>query len=104
MPRIIISQLASRNIRSIANYIAQERPRVAQKFYDECEALFPVLADFPRMGKLLKLQGTRDPEIRMMVLKTGWPYVVFYRPVEGGVEILRVHDSRRKLPDKYQVN
>lgn len=78
---------AQRDLGEIAEYITDREVARTQlrRFLDA----FDRLAGYPGMGRS---QAHRRPKLR------SWPvgsYVVFYRPVPDGVEILRVlHGSR----------
>jgi toxin ParE1/3/4 len=88
---------ASRDIESIIDYIADNSgldsaERLLQKINQKCKRL----AFFPNMGR------RRDellPSLRSFPVDD---YLIFYRPTEGGIEILRVVSGYRDLEVLFQ--
>jgi len=72
-------------------YIAQDSPDAADVFLDQIEERCAVLAQFPLMGTA---REDLLPFLRSLVVGS---YVVFYLPVNGGIEIVRVLHGRRDL-------
>ena len=86
-----------RDLADIAVYLAEESGSddLAFRFLDAVEASFDRLIATPAMGVARKY---RDPElegVRMWRIAGFDNYLIFYRPTERGVEIIRViHGSR----------
>jgi toxin ParE1/3/4 len=82
---------AQADLRKIASeIIANNGPRVAQKYLNETKSSFELLAEYPFVGrKRSRLgKGLFSWPIR--------PYIVLYKPADDGVQIVRVlHGSRR---------
>lgn len=80
---------AQRDLGEIAEYLTDRDSEAARTQLGRFLDVFDRLADHPGMGRS---QAHRRPRLR------SWPvgsYVVFYRPVPDGIEILRVlHGSR----------
>ncbi len=98
-PTIIKSRLAVRDVVEIADYLAALRTRLeaGERFYDAADRTFRRLARMPRIGTLW---GDEDPEleeVRFFPVTRYRRYLVFYRPIEGGIEILRVLHGARDL-------
>lgn len=90
MPRFHITVAASRDINSIADYIAADRQSAAVAWLTNVYRLFDTLAGQPNAGQRIetRLHG------RVRLLSHG-SYVVYFRPASDGVEILRViHGAR----------
>ena len=90
MARVIYAPDADDDLMGIVDYIARDKPVAArnwlQKVRDTCESL----AMQPEMGEVR--QGFGVPGCRSFVIGS---YVVFFRPIEGGIEVSRViHGSR----------
>jgi toxin ParE1/3/4 len=74
----------------IGDYIAAENPAAARRFVERMTRKFEALAATPGMG--VKRAGLPD-ELRMFPAGN---YLVLYREIAGGVEIVRVcHGARR---------
>ncbi|HEY2881101.1 MAG TPA: type II toxin-antitoxin system RelE/ParE family toxin [Pirellulales bacterium] len=81
---------AALDLRAIAGHIAQNNPSAAHQWLREMEALFSILATQPEMGQ--RMQTQRFGVVRQI---SRGNYVVYYRPHNDGVEILRIiHGAR----------
>jgi toxin ParE1/3/4 len=67
---------------------------VAQKFLIKTKSSFEMLADYPFVGRKRSRIG------RNFLSWPVPPYVVFYKPVDGGIEIFRVIYGRRRITKK----
>jgi toxin ParE1/3/4 len=89
MPRIIISPLAQADIDQIWDYIARDSILNADRFVDRIEQRFGLLAANPRLG--VAREDLR-PGLRRF---THARYLIYYRPIRGGIEVVRVvHGAR----------
>ncbi|KAF3885160.1 MULTISPECIES: type II toxin-antitoxin system RelE/ParE family toxin [Nostocales] len=83
---------ASRDIENIIDYIADSSSLdAADRFLIKINQKCKTLANFPNMGR------RRDellPSLRSFPVDD---YIIFYRPIEGGIEILRVVSGYRDL-------
>jgi toxin ParE1/3/4 len=74
-------------------YIAAENPQAADRQLDRIEAGFRMLADHPDIGAA---RPDLAPGFRYYVVGS---YLVLYRAVADGIEIVRVVHGARYLPD-----
>ncbi len=73
-------------------YIAQDKPNAADQFLDELEAKFLLLAEQPQLGPA---RPDIAPGLRYFPVRS---YLILYREITEGVEIVRVvHGARRLL-------
>ncbi len=80
---------ARRDLDDIWLWIARDSPANAQRFVSEIADHFPMLAAFPRTGRLCP---ELKPGMRRFPVHK---YVIYYRETKRGVEILRVlHGAR----------
>ncbi len=69
--------------------------RTGQRFLDATEATFQKLAAMPSLGAFLDTKLLKAPGIRTWTVKGFERYVILYREIAGGIEVLRVvHGSR----------
>jgi toxin ParE1/3/4 len=81
--------LAERDIEEILSYVAAESPSAASKWIEALRDTCSHLADMPKMGVA---RPEIRPELRTFVVGN---YLIAYREIEGGVEIVRVlHGAR----------
>ena len=84
MLRIHKSPVAENDLDEIWWYIAQDSLGNADKFIDEVEATCRKLARFTSMGR------NRDElHLGLQSFPVG-KYLIFYMPIQGGIEIVRV--------------
>ena len=91
MPVIIKSPRAKSDLVEIWDYIAEDSEARADAFIDRIDKKFRTLAQRPGMGRL------RD---ELAVDLRSFPvgrYVIFFRPLSNGVNIVRVLHSARDL-------
>lgn len=92
------SPAAYRDLDDIASYIQRHNMDAAHRFLEAAEQAFALLASQPLLGEFYL--HPQYPELRIWTLGRRFRnYVVFYRPLAEGVEIVRVlHGARDQLP------
>lgn len=81
---------AREQLNQIVDYIASDNLPAALKWLEEIEALFNLLSTQPLMGQ--ELHTKRLGKLRRHMFGR---YAIYFRPIQGGVEILRVIHSAR---------
>ena len=96
MSRCRFSPQAEDDLDQLGSYIAERDPRAARRLIDTLEAKCWLLAGMPGMG-------WARPELRpdLRSFPVG-PFMIFYRPIEGGIEIVRVTRGARDLPALFK--
>jgi toxin ParE1/3/4 len=90
MGKLFRSPQVETDLCEIVDYIAANNPTAAFHWLDTMEQLFQLLSEQPHMGERLKTN--RYGEVRRFSMAN---YVIYYRPVPTGAEILRViHGAR----------
>lgn len=83
---------ALRNLEQAHGYIAKDDPEAAIRTILKIQVAVDRLAQFPLMGKVGRVEGTRE----LAIINT--PYFVIYGLKEDTVEILRVLHTSRRYP------
>jgi toxin ParE1/3/4 len=96
MSQYRVSAAAKADLDEIWFYIAQDDPDAADKFIRVLVARFHRLASMPETGRR---REELAPGVRSLVFGN---YVIFYRPMENGVEIARVLHGARDLPPLFE--
>lgn len=89
-PRLIIRPAAADEMEGHADYLADRSDDAADRFLDACRAEFDRLAAMPGMGGLRQFSNPRNAGIRSWPISGFRNYLIFYRPVEDGIEVLHV--------------
>ena len=91
MAKLIISPSARQDLTDIFDYIARDKPIVAANWIDNIEEKCELIASTPEFGEKRQEYGV---EIRSSVVGR---YVIFYRPTEDGIEVVRVIPGDRDI-------
>ena len=96
MTVIIISPKAEEDLESINERIASYSPQAANRLLDKIGDKFETLASFPNMGKSRNelIAGLRSFPIE--------DYLIFYFPIENGIEIARIVSGYRDLEFMFE--
>ena len=99
MPRVTRRPLAEADVLEIWDYIADDGIAAADRWVDRLDKQFQVLAMQPMMGRA---RDELAPGVRSFPFGR---YVVFYLPLDGGIDVGRVLHGARDIdaafnPDK----
>jgi toxin ParE1/3/4 len=90
------------------HYAREAGIQVADRFFTEAEATFARLASMPGTGTLYSPTEPLCADLRYSPVSRFRNYVVFYRPVDGGIEVIRVLHGARDidniLADELGIN
>jgi toxin ParE1/3/4 len=95
MNHYLVSEIARLDLDDVWSYIAQDDPEAADQFMRFLVSRFPLLASMPEMGR-----KREELAARLRSFPVG-NYVIFYRPIEQGIEIARVLHGARDLPPLF---
>ncbi|HYV29151.1 MAG TPA: type II toxin-antitoxin system RelE/ParE family toxin [Candidatus Eisenbacteria bacterium] len=90
-----VSDAARSDLDEIWLYIAQDNPDAADKFIRTIVSRFPTLASMPYLGR-----SREELSINLRSFPVG-NYIIFYRPMENGVEIARVLQGAMDFPPLF---
>lgn len=93
-----------RDLIELATYIAEDNIDASDRFLAAAETTFKQLAKMPQMGKLSQFSHPQLADVRQQAIKGFRKYLVFYRPIESGVEILRVIYAMRDIEAIFDEN
>jgi toxin ParE1/3/4 len=93
---------ARRDIVEIAVFIAQDSLDSSDRFLDDIELTFEALARMPRVGALCRFRNPRFAGVRVWRVRGFENYLIFYRPRQDGIEVLRVIHGARDLTSLFE--
>lgn len=96
MSRYVINLLASQDLNQIADYFAENNLEAGDRFFRAFNRKCQQLVEFPNSGKSYEVI---HPGLRGLPLDG---YVIFYRLLDDGIEILRVVSGRRHFPSLFE--
>lgn len=83
----------------LATYIAEDNLDASDRFLAAVEETFKQLGKMPGMGKLIQFSNPNLDDVRQQAVRGFKKYLVFYRPTNLGIEILRVIHAARDIPE-----
>ena len=93
MPHILMTRQSRTDLVEILLYIRRDNPRAAKRLLRTINDKLQLLAEFPGLGR------PREELARSLRSFPIGNYVVFYRPIEPGIQLIRVlhggRDQRR---------
>ncbi len=93
MPRFVRTARAEEDLIEIWLSIAPDSEEAANALLDRFDEICECLATFPKLGPA---RPDLAPALRYMVVGR---YLILYRIIQDGVEIVRVAHGARHLPD-----
>ncbi|MFT3881256.1 MAG: type II toxin-antitoxin system RelE/ParE family toxin [Gemmatales bacterium] len=97
IPNILRAEQAEDDLLGIFVYIGKDNLRVANRFMDAAEAAVQRLAQLPGLGRVWSSTSPKLKGIRCWPVPRFSKYVIFYRPLGDGIELLRVLHSKRNI-------
>ncbi|GMU38911.1 MAG: type II toxin-antitoxin system RelE/ParE family toxin [Phycisphaerae bacterium] len=91
MGLVLRTPLAEEDMVGIWRYISQGDPRQADRFFDKLHDTAETLAEFPSLGNSRPELGAN---VRSHPVDR---YVVYFRAMDDGIEILRVFSAYRDI-------
>ncbi len=90
--RYTLTPTALRDLLGIWTFIGEEDLRAADRLVEQVHEKLRLLAENPGTGR------SRDELARGLRSFPCGPYIIFYRIIENGVEVMRVIHGARDLP------
>jgi toxin ParE1/3/4 len=81
-----------------ALFIGKSSARTAERFFDAVEGTLQTLSQMPGMGAPRDFASRRLKGMRMMPVDGFEKHLIFYMPVENGIEVVRVLHASRDIP------
>ena len=96
-PRVILRPQVPGDLEAIIDYLADRNPAAATRFAESVHATLEDLSRMPGKGSPKRFRGKRLAGIRSWFV-AGFPnYLILYRPVDTGIEVLAVLHGARQL-------
>jgi toxin ParE1/3/4 len=91
-----VSDAARTDLEGIWLFIAEDDPDAADRFIRNIISRLPVLASMPYMGRQREELSAR---LRSFPIAS---YVIFYRPMDDGIEVVRILHGARDFPPLFE--
>jgi toxin ParE1/3/4 len=97
MPEIYRTRESQADYEEIWDYIAKDNPIAADRVIDSVEQKLQAIAQSPEIGQLCEQYAA---SLRFLLVGS---YLIFYRPVEDGIQLIRVIHGARDLPRQFTM-
>jgi toxin ParE1/3/4 len=88
---------AFKDLDELAKYIQRDDPSAAIRFLEAAEATFQRLAEMPELGQRQLFAKKELADLRVWQVQGFKNYLIFYRPIERGIEVIRVLHAARDI-------
>jgi toxin ParE1/3/4 len=95
--RVIRRPAANRDLIECFVYIGSDSEESATRFLRAAEETFVDLAAMPGMGVATSLGEPGDQSLRRWRIRGFENFLIFYRPIEDGIEVIRVLHGAREI-------
>jgi toxin ParE1/3/4 len=92
MPIVLRTSQANLDLTEIALRIAEENPIASDRWLDSIHEKCQLLARMPDLGRK---RPELAPDLRGLPVGN---YIIFYRPVSEGIQVIRVLHGARDIP------
>lgn len=92
---------ARRDLIEIADYISNNSVDAAMRFLNAAEETFQFIAENPLVGQLFLPSSELIPPLRIWPVHNFRNHLIFFRPTNDGVEIIRVLHGARDLESVF---
>jgi toxin ParE1/3/4 len=96
MGTVLRTSQAHLDLVKLATDVGEENAAAADRLLDEIDGRCRLLAQFPEMGRK---REELAPRLRSSVVGH---YVIFYRPMADGIQVIRVLHGARDLPRLFE--
>ena len=98
MRRVVVHPQSDQDLDEHFAYISGDRPGAGQRFLTSSRAAMERLAEFPGIGRAREFKSPALAGIRSWRIPGFERYLVFYKEIADGVEVVRVVHGARDLP------
>ena len=96
-PKYILAPCVEVELWTIWAFIAKDSPDAATDIVESAYATFATLASSPGLGRVRKFRNARLKGIRSWHISGFDNYLIFYRSVAEGIQVLHVYHGARDL-------
>lgn len=100
--KVLKHRAAMRDLAEHFDYIALDSESAALRFYSAAESSFRDLAKNPTMGVACQFRSPKGKGLRRWRIKGFENHLIFYRPFNDRIEIVRVLHGARNLKRMFE--
>lgn len=96
-PIIDFRHIAQLDVDETAEYLERSDPRLAFRFRKAVREATELLARFPELGRVMHNENSMLHGARYFILRRFRNHVLYYKPTENGIMVLRVLRGSRDI-------
>jgi toxin ParE1/3/4 len=100
--RVIRRPTVNRDLIDCFVYISRDSEETATRFLRAAENTFLDLAAMPATGVATSFSHSGDHNLRRWRIRGFENFLIFYRPLEEGIEVIRVLHGAREIEQLFQ--
>lgn len=100
-PKCVLAPCVELELWTIWEFVAKDNPDAATRVVASAYETFATLARTPGLGRVRKFRNPRLKGIRSWHICGFDHYVIFYRPVAEGIQVLHVYHGARDLESLF---
>ncbi|HWB61510.1 MAG TPA: type II toxin-antitoxin system RelE/ParE family toxin [Chthoniobacteraceae bacterium] len=97
MAEIVLAPCIEGELWAIWDFIAEDNPDAATRVVEAAYKTFKNLALNPGLGRLRKFRNPKLKDIRSSRVSGFDNYLIFYRPISNGIQVLHVYHGARDI-------
>ena len=100
--KFILAPCVEGELWDIWSFIARDNPDAATRVIEAVGDTFKAVAATPNLGVARKYRNPRLRGVRSFPVSGFQNYLVFYRPISDGIEVLHVYHGARDLEQLFE--
>ena len=102
MSNILVTPAAENDLTDIWLYIAEDNPVAADRVFEAAQSTFESWSKKPKIGKIFESKRAKLKGIRFFPITKYPSYIVYYRGISSGIEIIRILHARMLKEDRLE--
>jgi toxin ParE1/3/4 len=97
VPEFVLAPCVEDELWAVWSFIARDNPDAATRVVEAAFETFKQLADRPGLGRRRKFSDPRLKDVRSWRVSRFDHFLIFYRPVPAGIQVLHVYHGARNI-------
>jgi toxin ParE1/3/4 len=102
--RFVLAPCIEEELWAIWEYIAGDNPEAATRVIEAAGRTFRRLAENPGLGRKYPFGDRRLKDVRCLPVEDFENYLVFYRGIPGGIEVIHVYHGARDIDSLFEFD
>lgn len=99
---IVRTDQAIADLKQLSEFIARDSQKSAERFLHAVEVALQFLAGMPEFAGRCEFRSPDLQDLRVWPIRKFKNHLIFYRPIENGIEVVRVLHGARDLDALFE--